>query len=328
MKVALIGPGRMGVNYAKVIEQHPSVELVAICGNSKENTTKNASSFNKPLYFDNQWKLMFEQHPEIDTVIISTSEWAHVDPFIDSVKAGKNIIIEKPLTISLAEAKKMERALNESKVKVAVCYTSRFDVRFQQAYNLLQQKPIGKIGYIYSRRNADVNAANRVMGKIPMAYWLTPHDIDLMRWFTGSEVVEVAAFQDKNSATNNYLHVNLSFKNGTRGVIEISWFGKKLSGQHHSQFDVEGENGRIEVNMSDPVVIHLSPGGDSETPDLFDFVNMCGNYHGATSTMINHFVDAIQGKSQALVGFNDGMRAIEVCHAIESSIQQGKTLVI
>ena len=107
LNCALIGPGRMGINYAKVIQQNPYANLIAICGNTQITTEKNATQFNVPLYFNNKWDEMLEKHPEINTVIISSSEWAHLAPFEFSVLKEKNIIIEKPVVAQETEYRKI-----------------------------------------------------------------------------------------------------------------------------------------------------------------------------------------------------------------------------
>ncbi len=318
LKCALIGPGRMGVNYAKVIQQNPSAELIAICGNSVETTKRNATFLNLPLYFNNQWDKMFSDFPEINTVFISTSEWAHLAPFEAAVKNGKNIIIEKPIGISPKEYESMEKLVKaHPQIKVMVCHTCRFDQRFIHAKQLLDAGGIGEVSYIYCRRNADIKTAARVMGKIPMSYWITAHDIDLLRWYLTSEVAEVYACTSKRS--DHFLIVNLLFKNGVRALVETVWLGEPIVGQQHSRMDIEGKNGKIEINISSPSVVQFSS-ENTTLVDEHDFIEVYGNYTGTTPNMVNHFIEVLSKGKKAAVDFNDGLAAVKVCEAIHQSI--------
>lgn len=325
LKCALIGPGRMGTNYAKVVQQSVLAEMVAVCGNSKKTTEENAAFLNVPLYFENQWEKMFHEHPEIDTVFITTPEWAHLAPFEAAVKHGKNIIIEKPVGISTEELNKMEQlAKANSHLKILVCHTCRFDQRYVQAKSLLDSGEIGEVGYLYTRRNADIETAKRVKGKMPMSYWITGHDIDILRWFLNSEVKEVFASSGKN---NDFISANLLFENGVRAVLEVIWLGAPVVGQQHSRMDIEGENGKIELNISAASVVQFTPAKNT-TLDEHDFAEVHGKYVGSTPNMIHHFIDVLANKNKEVITFNDGVVAVRVCEAIHQSIQNNTVVAL
>jgi predicted dehydrogenase len=327
LNVALIGPGRMGVNYAKVVLQNPDANLVAVCGNTIETTERNAASFNVPLYYNNEWDKMLAQHPEIDTVIIATSERAHLAPFISCLKAGKNIILEKPIAVQTAEYEQMtELAFEYPDSKIFVCFTCRFDNRYYQAKQLIDSGGLGQIGYIYSRRNADQRIASRILGKFSPAYWIIVHDIDLMRWITNSEVTAVTAFESAMRTEGNFLSVRLLFENGTTGQIESTFYSKPISGQEHTRMDLECENGKIEIQLSHGGLFSYHTDNGLDTPDVNDFVENHGTFTGNTPSMINHFINVLKGKASPVVGFNDGLAAVKVSTAIERSIREKCTI--
>ena len=123
MNIALIGPGRMGMAYAKIVTQHSKANLIAVCGNIEKTTLQNAGILDVPLYFNNNWNQMFNTHPEIEAVIITTSEWAHTEPFIEAVKRNIHVIIEKPLTICPSDLEKMISETSLSSSQIFVCFT-------------------------------------------------------------------------------------------------------------------------------------------------------------------------------------------------------------
>lgn len=326
-KIALIGPGRMGINYAKVVSQNPLAELVAICGNSVNTTKNNGKQFNVPLYYDNQWKKMFDDISKIDTVIIASSEWAHFEAFKDCVKFRKNIILEKPIAVKKEEISKMEvMAKDNPDLKILVCYTQRFDPRNIKAKEVLIEKKLGKVGYLYSRRNADISAASRILDKFPVPYWITVHDIDLMRWFLDSEVKEVYASQLAMSSNRNLLITNLLFDNGTRGLIETVYYSNPLSGVQHSRLDIECEKGKIEIELSENGIKEFNDDQKFFSPDTYDFINSHGLYTGNTPNMINYFIKEIAGLAKPFITFNDGIQAVKVSEAIQESLTEKKVI--
>lgn len=327
INIALIGPGRMGVNYAKVITQNPNAKLVAICGNTATNTEKNAASFSVPLYYNNEWSEMLNNHPEIDTVVIATSEWAHLEPFKLALQRGKNVIIEKPIAVEAESYEEMEKLAKQfPHLKVLVCFTCRFDNRYLQAKRIIDSSEYGKIGYIYSRRNADSKTASRILGKFPTPFWIIVHDIDLMRWITGSEVSEVSAVESVIAGKGNLLSVRLSFQNGVIGVIESIFFGEPVSGQDHTRMDIECENGKIELKLSHGGITAFHSDKGMLIPDVIDFVDTHGVFTGSTPVMINHFIDVLLGKTTPAVTFSDGLTAVRLSAAISKSIEQRATI--
>jgi predicted dehydrogenase len=328
LNCALIGPGRMGQMYTQILNEHSEVKLVAICGHSRENTEKLKSFFDIPIYYNNDWLGMYEEHPEIDTVCISTSDWSHKNPVLDAIAHQKNIILEKPMASSLQEAKEMLEKATEAKIKMGLCHVLRFDTRYLQAKKALENGNFGTVGYIVSRRNANRSSAQRVQGKIPMAFWLTSHDIDLMRWFLDSEVVEVYAVASDFDLKGDFLHVLLKFANGSRGLIEISWFGPVLHGQQHSLFDIEAEHGRIEVDVNKSGVKVFRAEQGIEIPDTSDFVNVDGIHKGTLQNMLDEFINAFNKGSEPRVNAIDGLISVAICDAIHRSVHSNKTISV
>ena len=317
LKIALIGPGRMGILYAKSVINNKNAELIAICGNSKINTLKNTSDYNVPKYFNNSWKSMLDDFPEIDTIIISTSEWAHLEPFKYSIITNKNIILEKPIAINREEYIEMNNIYKNKQFlkKVFVCFTCRFDRIYMRAKKEIRKNRIGEISYIYSRRNTDLNTVLRVKGKFSLAYWIIVHDIDLMRWMFESEVREVFSLRIGNQEDEKGIITNLFFDNGKIGVIESVFFGPELPRSNSDRMDLHGERGKIELNISDSVYSVFKK-NDIETLNVKDDNKNIDN-------MINHFIEVIQLEKKPIVSFEDGFKSVLVSEAIQESLDRG-----
>jgi predicted dehydrogenase len=324
LNFALIGPGRMGIRYGQALLQHPKARLVAVCGRTEAKASALKDVFpGVSLYWNNEWQRMFDEHPEINSVIIATSEWAHVEPTLLAMKLGKHILLEKPLASSYEESQTIMRAAASIKTQLMVCHTSRFDARLSQAKSAIASGQFGKIGYFFCRRNADHRTAARVIGRFPMPFWITCHDIDLMRWISGADITEVQAFESGiGNEAGGFLHASLLLSNGTRGLIETNWMGPSQDGLHHSRLDIQAEKGRLEVNLTDLSVMSVKSDGRLNTFDTTDFVDVHGRWVGATPFMIDHFITTtIEGKKPS-VTFEDGWKSIQVCHALDISLKE------
>lgn len=331
LNFAIIGPGRMGKMYGKIIQKNKLGNVVAITAHSEAGAKAAREMFAVPVYPENQWDKMFASHPEIDVVVITTSDWAHRKPFEAAVRAGKKIVLEKPLATSLDDLTAMDKLVRENKSQVFVCHTSRFDPRFAQAHGLIEQKKLGKLSYIFSRRNADLKTAERVLGKMPMAFWITPHDVDLIRWFSSDEIVKVQGFQDERLTAGNYLVVNLDTVAGGRGLVEINWQGVDANFQHAARFDAQFERGRIEMDLNDRAVCWESRDSGVHTESCMDGVEVGGAITGNSANMLKYFSDVFSRNDftdSSFSSWRDGFKSTLVCHALDVSIKEKRAVML
>jgi predicted dehydrogenase len=329
LKYALIGPGRMGINYASIIQKQANSSLIAICGNRKKSTIDKTSDFSVPLYFNGDWKNMLDEHSEIDCVIIASPEWEHFEPFNYCVANNKKVILEKPVAINSKQIQSMKKlAFSKNQKSVAVCFTSRFDPRLNFVKNKISSGVLGNIGYIYSRRNADIKTIDRIYSKMPIPFWLIVHDIDIMRFLTNSEVISVYASQKEINKKRVVLTATLSFKNGTEGIIESVCFTDDSSNSKVTAMDIELEKGRFEINFSQSGVELFQPNTTFERPDLSDFQIIHDEMIGNTPAMINHFASCFELDNTPATTFYDGWMAAKVSEAIDESIKKQKKVEI
>jgi len=320
---AVIGPGRMGELYARILARHPRADLVVIGGRSPDRVEPLAAELGAAAHSDGDWAAMLDAHPEIDAVVIATAEWAHLEPALAAAEAGKSVLLEKPVAPSVADAATIASALEASPTAM-VCHTTRFDPLLARARERLRSGELGRVGYLYSRRNADLATASRVIGQIPMPFWITGHDVDLIRWFAGEEIVEVNAFgSELDSPEGDFLHAALRLESGARALIETNWMGPAQDGLHHSRFDVQAERGRIEVDLA--ARSGLASAGDSgaQPLEVTDLDSVEDDPGGASGAMLDAFLAAAADGGPAPVTPHDGLMAVVVCEAIQSSLESG-----
>lgn len=330
INLAIIGPGRMGQLYARIIDELATTRLVAFCGRSAASTQAAAHAHQVPGYANGDYGAMLAAHPEIDAVIVAASEWAHREPVLAALDAGKHVLVEKPMAIATADAAAMVDHAQQAGVRLMVCHSLRFDLRFAAMRQAVASGAIGEVLHLYARRNAAQIAVERVLGRFPLAYWLAPHDIDMMLWTTGSPVVKVMAYSRSGGKTReDFIIAVLTFANGAIGVLESSWGTPAVSGRLQTElFTVRGTAGAVEVLGSENGVAVYRAGNPPEYPDTGYTPVLHDQQDGIFRRLIHHFAGVLRDQWSPVVTGADGLAAIRVASAIARSLTEGREVAI
>ncbi len=327
LNVALVGPGRMGSVYARLASELSETKLIAVCGRSEGSTRAVSEQYNVPGYPNARHEEMLANHPEIEAVVIAPSEWMHTSPVLAALEAGKHVLVEKPMAVSLADAQAMVDTADRVGVHFMVCHSLRFDHPYATMRAAVAAGEIGEVMHLYSRRNTIQFAAERVLGKFSLAYWLTPHDIDMMLWTVGRPIVEVKAYsREQARGRHDFIIGVYTFDNGVIGVHETSWSTPAFSGRPQSEhFSIHGTRGAAEVLGHEHAVAIYHVDGQPDYPDLGYTPVLHGRQEGMFRSLFSHFVGVVQENWTPVVTARDGLAAIRVADALERALESGKT---
>jgi predicted dehydrogenase len=330
--VAIVGLGRMGQIYNRLVAESATARLVALCGRDPRSTNALAEQAGVPAYTSDHLGTMLADHPDIEAVIVATSEWAHVAPVLAALDAGKHVLVEKPMALSPAEAATMVQRAEEAGVTLMVSHSLRFDPRFAAAHEAVATGAVGEILHLYARRNPSPDAAERVIGRFPLAYWLMPHDIDMMLWTTGSPVQKVMAYSRAGGKERaDFILAVLTFTNGAIGVVESSW-GTPGGGRLQNElFTVRGTTGAVEVvGNENGVGVYRADGNRTdgnrgnrmEYPDIGYTPVIHEQLDGIFRRLFAHFTGVVRGQFSPVVTGRDGLAAVRVAAAIDRSLTE------
>jgi len=198
VKFCLIGAGRAGMVNARNFEFNiAESEVVAVVDPNLEAARKAAEELNANDYYSNLNEALIKSN--FDAVCISAPTFVHCEVVVKAAEAGKHIYSEKPLSISLEEADKMERAIKENKVKFQIDFMRRFDKNFLRAKKLIEEGAIGTPILIKSVGRGpglppewyvDLSKSNGLLAEV------NSHDFDSIRWLIGSNFKQVHALAD------------------------------------------------------------------------------------------------------------------------------------
>jgi predicted dehydrogenase len=330
LRVGIVGAGRMGQLYARIVQEATGAELVALVGNTPAKTRQAGERLGVPAYAEGDFQTMWAHHPSIDVVIVATPEWAHLDPTVDALRRGAHVLLEKPMAHTLDKARQIAMAAEEASGVFMMVHSLRFDPRFALMQQAVAAGRIGEVHYMYARRNADQDAAQRILGRCHPAYWLTPHDVDVMRWVTGSEVVSATAqgTPDASQAADG-IAADLRFANGALGRVENLWNSPPLNGRSRwGAFHVFGEAGNVELIPYEQGLKIFEVGGRITAPDTHEFPDLHGRVFGVFPALIHHFLRAAREEHPPLTGWREGLATMEVAEVIRRSLGEKRTVVV
>lgn len=341
MKYALIGCGRIATNHMKAAVNN-ELEIVAVCDvipeKMEELLAKHELEKNTDIKRYIDYKEMIEaEKPQL--VSIATESGNHAEIALYCIDKDVNVIIEKPMAMSIEDADKIIEMAEKKGVKASACHQNRFNIAIQELRKALEAGRFGKLshGSIHVRWN-------RNKGYYDQAKWRGTwaedggalmnqciHGIDLLRWMMGDEIEEIYGatrqqFHDYLEAEDVGMAV-VKFKNGAIGTIEgtTNVYPKNLE----ETLYIFGENGTVKIG-----------GTSTNNIDVWDFAdeteednknkgleeqtsNVYGNGH---TSLFADVIDAIENDRKPYVDAVAGRNALEVVLAIYKSQKEGKAI--
>jgi UDP-N-acetylglucosamine 3-dehydrogenase len=222
LRVAVVGLGGIGKTHTTYYAQHESAELVALCDIDAERVDPVAEAQGVEAYHDVYEMLSSE---EIDAVSVATAGpengGHHYEPTMKCLEAGKHVLVEKPISNDIVQAREMVRAAKEKNLLLGVNLNHRFTPAAERARQLQEEGLLGDVLFV----NMDlwINNPNESSPWFHLRA-LHPHSIDVMRYF-GGPIKRVQAFMHKGPDRSIWSNasVNVQFESGAVGHLTGSY---------------------------------------------------------------------------------------------------------
>ena len=342
LRYALIGCGRIAPNHiASILKNKEDITLVAVCDSNLEccenvlaplteeqrATVKRYSDYSEML-----------ENEKLDLIAIATESGKHATIGLDCIRAGINIIIEKPIALSLADARLLIKTAKENNVKLCACHQNRFNKSIQKIRKAVEDGRFGKM--LHGAAHIRWNRGEDYYKQAPWrGTWEQDggalmnqciHNIDLLRWMMGDEIVEVMAYTDQ--LTHDYIEAEdlgislVKFANGSYGLIE----GTTNIYPHNLEETLYlfGKEGTVKAGGKSVNIIEewdFKDGlGDPAAIKMYYAENPPNVYGFGHTPLYADMVDAIRNNRTPYVDGEAGMRALELVLAIYQSASTGK----
>ena len=328
-RIAVVGTGAMGRNHVRVLREIPSVELVGVADADLETARRVADSAGTRCYGSHE-ELIERERPDAVTVAVPTNQ--HRGVVLDALAAGCHVLVEKPIAGSLAEADELVAAAKKAGRTLAVGHIERYNPAVVELKRRLDEGQLGKLIQMHARRLGPFPQRIRDVGVVVD---LATHDLDVMRYLSGSPIVRVYAETRRAVHTTNEDLVSglLRFADDAVGVLQINW----LTPTKIRDLTVTGQRGMFRANYLTQDLFFYE---NAEIPtDRWQQISMLRGVSEGPMVMyavqkreplraeMEAFLKAVDGDSSAIVAGSDGREALRLALALVQSGEEGKVVV-
>ncbi len=217
LRGGLIGCGAIGKTFADAIRAIDGMNLVAFCSRAQDQADEFCRAYAGQYATTDAERVLND--PTLDAIYITTWHDSHADLCIRAARAGKHILVEKPLALSVAECRQIGRVIEETGVKLMVAFKMRYYALILKAKELIPQPVMVAMQMMDNRWPNDFWASDPILGGGNVLSQGC-HSCDILRFVAGSDPIEVyAAGANYYTATGviDNLCATFRFENGVAG---------------------------------------------------------------------------------------------------------------
>tara|TARA_B100000686_G_scaffold321539_1_gene374311 strand:+ start:5745 stop:6842 length:1098 start_codon:yes stop_codon:yes gene_type:complete len=339
---AIVGCGMIADFHAKAIADIRGARLVACTSRNPDSSDRFAKEQNCRSYHDIHDMLNDSQ---IDVVTICNPSGAHMEPAVASANAGKHVIVEKPLEITLKRCDKIIQACKANRVTLSTVFPSRFHKSSQLMKQAADKKKFGRItmgdAYVKWYRTQEYYDSGAWRGTWNLdgggaLMNQAIHSVDLLLWLMGPVVsitAQGAMLAHKRIEVEDTVVATLRFKSGALGVIEATTAAYPGA---LKRIELHGSDGSAVLEEEDIKVWEFAK---MTATDRRLVAAMAGNTktgggaadpsaigHHAHMLQFKDVLNAIRNKKKPLIDGIEGRKSVEVIQAIYKAAATGRTV--
>jgi len=306
---AVVGTGFWGKNHARVYKDLQETDLLAVCDIDAARAKAVADQFGAKPYTSVRRML---QNKEIKAVSVCTWSTSLARVAIEAVKAGKHVLVEKPMAASVKQAERLVDEAKKKRVHLTVGFLMRFIPGLQQMKKAVEEKTIGELVSATAKR---VSQWPERIGDVGVVKDTAIHDIDVMLYLFNEDPVAVYAKTGsmRHKKFEDYAQIMLTFEKGKTAFIESNWLTPYKT--------------RILIATGSEAIMSL----DYITQELRieDAKETVQPRYPTTEPLkleLRHFANCVLGKEKPLITGLDGLKALRIAEAALKSSSSGRII--
>lgn len=336
--VAVAGPGNIAAAHILAVEGLPNARLVGVVGGRSDRGKQLAAKHGVTAFGSVEEAVA---HRGVDIVSICTPSGAHLEPALIAIGAGKHVVVEKPLEITVERARRLVEAAEAAGVVVAAIFMSRFAPANAFAKRALSEGRLGRLlqvdAYVKWWRDQAYYDSGAWRGTLALdgggaLMNQAIHQIDLLQWLAGP-VTEVSAF----AATLNHERIEvedtlvaaLRYASGALGLVSAAtslWPGSPKA------LHVHGTEGFLKIEDDMLVDWRSRSGGDAERERLlakYGGAGRGGSSDPMAISFANHLLQyqdllaALDERRPPAIDGREGIKAVALVEAIYAAARSG-----
>ena len=328
LRVGLIGVGRLGRMYGQYLARRvPGVALVAVADRKTGLAESFAREFGVARWYANHQDLLNDR--EIDAVTIVTSTSTHKEVVMDAAKSGKAIFCEKPISLSLDDAREMIQTVQAAGVFFQMAFQRRFDAGYLAAKRKLEAGAIGEpVMFTSISRDpypppiefCDPKVSGGLIADMGV------HDFDVARMYMGDvrrvhAIGGTLAYPEMKSVGDiDNAIVDLVFRNGTLGVVQLS---RNAAWGYDIRGEIWGTKGSIQIGYyRQTPILMLTPEGIAH--DAVPY--FMERFENAYLAQIQDFAEHVRKGLPPSITGADAVTALRISLAANRSMRDGRSV--
>jgi predicted dehydrogenase len=336
---ALVGTGMAGLFHAKELQHVRGAELVAVCSRNEDRVRDFAATYGVPHWYTDYRDVM--RNPEVDVVNVLVPTGQHADVTIAASEAGKHVLVEKPLDISLARADEMIRVCRRNGTKLGVIFQMRFGTVARSCKQAVASGALGRIlladAVDKSSRTPEYYASADWRGTLQLEgggclMTQSIHIVDLLQYVVGPvrSVVGRVATQVHGIEVEDTATALVRFANGAMGVIESC---TSIKTALKSRIEIHGERGTIVANAQyDEILLWDVPGMEPEPANPWtgytDIDDPWAYPQTRHRVQLQDMVDAVRENRDPVLTGEDARASLAINMAIYQSSREGREVLV
>ncbi|MBS1120185.1 MAG: oxidoreductase domain protein [Deltaproteobacteria bacterium] len=320
----MIGAGAWGLNHVRVIAAEPRCELAAVVDPDLAAIDRvRALAPQASIYRDPEHAFA---DASIDAIVVATPAPTHAPLACGALAAGKHVLVEKPLALSLDEAREIERAAGLSGKVVLVGHLMLFHPAVVRLRELVRSDALGRLHYVHSTR-ANLGRLRRDEN----ALWsFGPHELSMLDYLLELTPTTVAAHGAcvLQPGIEDVVFLTMRYPGGELAHLHLSW----LHPRKERTLTLVCSRKMVEFDDVAPDKLRIYDKGYDRPPNFTNFAEYLtlrdGDVHIPQLPMaeplrvqLQHFVDCILGEASPIADLASGMRTVQILEAAQKSLR-------
>lgn len=343
IRTAVIGTGSISDFHLKSYARHPDAELVAVCDLNAERARKKADQFGAAKSYSDYKELLAD--PDIDAVSVCTWNNTHAEISIAALRAGKHVLVEKPLCTTVEEALRIREAVEETGKQLMIGYVRRYDPNARLLKEFVDKGEFGDLYYAKAssiRRHGNPGGwfADRSRSGGGPLIDIGVHMIDLCWYMMGRPKAvtvsgntyrklgnranirnlshyKAADWDPKVNTVEDLASAMIRFENGASLQVDVSF---ALHAQKdEASIKLYGDKGGFEI---DPEIVIVTEKHDTILNVTPQTDHRGFHFEAAFQSEIDHFIECVREGRKPISPVEDGVEMMKILNAVYESAER------
>jgi predicted dehydrogenase len=327
----IIGCGAVAEEYVKAFQRDERSEVRALVSRNPANAERYRDKYNLPCAIETDAEKMLRRK-DVDIVVVCTPHDLHTRYVVAAAEAGKHVIIEKPVALTMDDVRKQLQAVRRNNVKTIVSFVLHWNPLLMSIDKLIDGGALGNVFMV------EVDYLHRIWMTAKQK-WLGSrehsgtailtggcHAVDALRWFARSEAQEVYACQVKTKNPIEYpgtISVSVKFEDGKIGRTATTFDARMPYRFNIGVYGTEGS-----VRNDEVFAPKLFPGQNNFLKVPCILPDSADVSHHPFSGEVSHFLDCILGDRRPFPDLEDAAKTQALCFAADMSAESGRPVRI